>query len=571
LNRLTFTAQKQEKIMADNPFIGTLSVTGNVGIGTEPSPNAPLYIRSSTINNQILVENSTGALLKISLDGGEGAIGTDSGTTLPLSLKTNGSTHLSINAAGNVGIGTTPTATEKLSVNGKLQVTNGAIVPSVGNTETSGIMFPKDPAGGSGDAAWIRYYPRTGEATTLEIGTSNDPDDHIALMASGNVGIGTNNPQAKLEVNGAIRAGNSDLYFTKTDHNSTGIGNTAGFAAIENAANYDALMILGRAGTSKGRSVKLWDYLQVNGNLEVTGNITVGSGLKINGDFELPNTGGNFARFTNQKFNNESSFKNNNVKLSLGSSGMWVIPNAPPLEYEFAIGHTFTGFNVGVGGVWTIYTNFAKKFSINQTGDLYCAGSKAGFVADYFVNRVGDTLEQGDVVVISKYQVSHYSGTQNNIPILEVDLTDRACDTRVCGIVAKFVTEQDLPFAEVEPASETPPPELIEQLMSEATENPESYTHPLKPFASEFKEDTDATKVQDQQMGLMVTLGAFAHCKVDADIAPIAVGDLLTTSPTRGHAQKVLEPEKAVGAIVGKALASLEKGKGKIPVLVMLQ
>jgi hypothetical protein len=260
--------------MADNPFIGTLSVTGNVGIGTEPSPNAPLYIRSSTINNQILVENSTGALLKISLDGGEGAIGTDSGTTLPLSLKTNGSTHLSINAAGNVGIGTTPTATEKLSVNGKLQVTNGAIVPSVGNTETSGIMFPKDPAGGSGDAAWIRYYPRTGEATTLEIGTSNNSDDHIALMASGNVGIGTNNPQAKLEVNGAIRAGNSDLYFTKTDHNSTGIGNTAGFAAIENAANYDALMILGRAGTAKGRSVKLWDYLQVNGDLEVTGNIT---------------------------------------------------------------------------------------------------------------------------------------------------------------------------------------------------------------------------------------------------------------------------------------------------------
>ena len=51
----------------------------------------------------------------------------------------------------------------------------------------------------------------------------------------------------------------------------------------------------------------------------------------------------------------------------------------------------------------------------------------------------------------------------------------------------------------------------------------------------------------------MVTLGAFAHCKVDADIAPIQVGDLLTTSPTKGHAQKVLDPQKAVGAIIGKA------------------
>jgi hypothetical protein len=547
--------------MADHPFTGTLSVTDKVGIGTE-NPIAQLHISSSTDAPSQAFLESGGALLKLSVDASGAKLGTDN--AFSLSFLTDGSSRMAIDPAGNVGIGTPPTATEKLSVNGKLQVTNGAIVPSVGNTETSGIMFPKDPAGGSGDAAWIRYYPRTGEATTLEIGTSNDPDDHIALMASGNVGIGTNNPQAKLEVNGAIRAGNSDLYFTKTDHNHTGIGNTAGFAAIENAVNYDALMILGRAGTAKGRSVKLWDYLQVNGDLEVT------SSVKINGDFQLPNTGGGFARFTNQKFNNESSFKNNNVKLSLGSSGFLIV-NQPPVEYEFAIGHTFTGFSVGVGGVWTIYTNFAKKFSINQTGDLYCAGSKAGFVADYFVNRVGDTLEQGDVVVIGEYQVSHYSGTQNNIPILEVDLTDRACDTRVCGIVAKFVTEQDLPFAEVEPASETPPPELIEQLISEATENPESYTHPLKPFASEFKEDADATKVQDQQMGLMVTLGAFAHCKVDADIAPITVGDLLTTSPTRGHAQKVLEPEKAVGAIVGKALASLEKGKGKIPVLVMLQ
>jgi hypothetical protein len=33
-------------------------------------------------------------------------------------------------------------------------------------------------------------------------------------------------------------------------------------------------MILGRAGTPKGRSVKLWDYLQINGDLDVTGNIT---------------------------------------------------------------------------------------------------------------------------------------------------------------------------------------------------------------------------------------------------------------------------------------------------------
>lgn len=73
-----------------------------------------------------------------------------------------------------------------------------------------------------------------------------------------------------LTANADIRLANSDIYFTKTDHNHSGFGNTPGFAAIENAANFNGLMILGRQ-TTAGRLVRLWDFLQVNGNLEVTG------------------------------------------------------------------------------------------------------------------------------------------------------------------------------------------------------------------------------------------------------------------------------------------------------------
>ena len=67
-----------------------------------------------------------------------------------------------------------------------------------------------------------------------------------------------------------------------------------------------------------------------------------------------------------------------------------------------------------------------------------------------------------------------------------------------------------------------------------------------------------------------VALIGTVPCRVDADIAPIHAGDLLTTSPTRGYAQKVQDSAQASGAILGKALEGLEKGKGLISILVMM-
>ena len=173
-------------------------------------------------------------------------------------------TDLVLDGAGSVGIGTD-------SPRAKLEVRGGAIMPSFGGGTDAGLNWPGDPAGGSGDNAWLRYFARSGEACTLELGISNDGDDHIALMPSGNVGIGTREPRAKLEVAGGMIAGNSDLYFARTDHNHTGIGNTTGWAAIENASNYNCLMILGRStGTASGRVVGVWDTLQVQGKVIAT-------------------------------------------------------------------------------------------------------------------------------------------------------------------------------------------------------------------------------------------------------------------------------------------------------------
>lgn len=68
-----------------------------------------------------------------------------------------------------------------------------------------------------------------------------------------------------------------------------------------------------------------------------------------------------------------------------------------------------------------------------------------------------------------------------------------------------------------------------------------------------------------------IALMGKVFCKVDARHAPITVGDLLTTSPTPGHAMKALDPIQAIGAVLGKALKPLTDGVGMIPILVSLQ
>jgi hypothetical protein len=61
------------------------------------------------------------------------------------------------------------------------------------------------------------------------------------------------------------------------------------------------------------------------------------------------------------------------------------------------------------------------------------------------------------------------------------------------------------------------------------------------------------------------------YCKVDASYAPVKIGDLLTTSPTPGHAMKATDQGKAFGSVIGKALRPLDESKGLIPILIALQ
>ena len=185
-----------------------------------------------------------------------------------------GGEKMTILSNGNVGVGkSNPVA--KLDINGfsrtlGMSVNNGAN-SGVGRglwlwapNDSNHVIYSSNPSGktpantkpaagyfNAGHRLRLRTY--TGQGFLFE----NQAEQALVDIDSSN---------GRLWTKGAMYAGNSDIYFTHKSHHHTGIGNTPGFAAIENSSNYDALMILGRAGTSQGRRVKMWDTVYVHGS-----------------------------------------------------------------------------------------------------------------------------------------------------------------------------------------------------------------------------------------------------------------------------------------------------------------
>jgi hypothetical protein len=89
--------------------------------------------------------------------------------------------------------------------------------------------------------------------------------------------------------------------------------------------------------------------------------------------------------------------------------------------------------------------------------------------------------------------------------------------------------------------------------------------------AGKYKPAIVLDKQESSKNRMPIALMGKVYCKVDASYGAIEVGDLLTTSPTPGHAMKADDPMKAFGSVIGKALRPLAIGEGLIPILIALQ
>jgi hypothetical protein len=89
--------------------------------------------------------------------------------------------------------------------------------------------------------------------------------------------------------------------------------------------------------------------------------------------------------------------------------------------------------------------------------------------------------------------------------------------------------------------------------------------------AGDYRPALVLDKQPSGKLRVAVALIGKVYCKVDSQYSPINVGDLLTTSPTPGHAMKAVKGLRAFGSTIGKALRPLKTGKGLIPIMIALQ
>ncbi|HEV2705515.1 MAG TPA: hypothetical protein VGV59_06295 [Pyrinomonadaceae bacterium] len=219
---ITDSGERRLALMASR-----LYASGNVGIGT-PTAGFPLGF-ANALGDKISLWGQSGnhfgfgiqtALLQIHTDtaAADIAFGYGSSGAFTELMRVKGN--------GDVGIGIDPSA--RLHISEKKGTTHSPntgtlIIDHEDSGGASSIIFRSKFNRGS-DYGFIQFQDTStvggvGESARFIIGTNNDPDDHLALMPSGNVGIGALAPAVKLAVNGAgANVYETDLWVERNIH-----------------------------------------------------------------------------------------------------------------------------------------------------------------------------------------------------------------------------------------------------------------------------------------------------------------------------------------------------------------
>ncbi len=277
--------------------------TGNVGIGTV-SPAYPLDVQAPSGQWKAHFSGPDGGILIGPVNSSFAHIYSDLNVpfafnqniwSLPgsfssygsadLSLQTNGTTRMTLqNSNGNVGIGTTSPA-QKLEIfgaNDQLRLTSAA----------NGIQSLYSYDGTTSMAAYYSRNDGTNNGLHIENRLAggklylggNTSQSHVIVDNSGNVGIGTTSPTAKLNVLGPSGSNYASVigkfYSSSTQGIYFGYNTTGSYGyigSITEGATHDPLVLQPSSGNVGIGTTSPSQSLDVNGAARVSGGVYVGT------------------------------------------------------------------------------------------------------------------------------------------------------------------------------------------------------------------------------------------------------------------------------------------------------